>query len=378
MKRKQYIKFGVVVQVVLFLLLGAAVTPASASHLVKHPAEISLNAAIYLPTATLQPLFQQRINQQAPGTTNTIIAGIVNQMPQSNQGWARQMATTLIQPSAVLTGVTPQQDGLATSLRLSLYPGDPKPIDASMLVKFSVLDSSTLLVSATPMAGSPALVNGPLTTFHMPVGKLTAVAPTPSCGDSALSLSAEFPVALDQGQATPPASQTSQGAAGPADALLDIQQGAAAQIPADAANAYVAIPATSLAELGSSMDTLHINKTLSAQNIRLSMQDGNLVVTSDIAPWDSGITLATATTYMQPAAENGKLVMHVVKTSLTVLVFTFPQNSYNQQIEQLINSKLSGMLPGSFSVTDVALGSNEHIPCAAADSLILTGSTNLG
>ncbi len=122
----------------------------------------------------------------------------MSSLPAKDQGWATEMATTLIQPSAALVSLYPQQGGLAMRLRLSLYPGDPQAITSSLLIKFSVLNWSTVQVSATPINGGPSIVNGRLTTFHMPLGSLNSIYATPGCGSSALALNLQFPVALGQ------------------------------------------------------------------------------------------------------------------------------------------------------------------------------------
>src|SRR5207248_3336609 len=113
-----------------------------------------------------------------------------------DQGWAQQMAVTLIQPSATLTGLSIQANGFATSIHVTLYPGDPEPIDSTLLIRMSVLDASTIQVTGIPVNGSPALVNGPLTTFEIPFGQLNSVNTTPGCGDAALGIGSLFPVAL--------------------------------------------------------------------------------------------------------------------------------------------------------------------------------------
>src|SRR6266480_2719523 len=189
------------------LMLSLVVTPVSAtSSRAVHAAQrldnaTSVGASTYITTGTLVPLFQNRIDQHVPGAFNNAINNLVSTLPRQDQGWALQMATTLIQPSATLTGLTTQPGGLVTSLRISLYPGDPQPINSSMLVSFSVLDSSTIQVSAKPINGSPALVNGPLTTFQISLGQLSSISTTPTCGDASLAVSLQFPVALGQSQA---------------------------------------------------------------------------------------------------------------------------------------------------------------------------------
>src|SRR5436853_7120684 len=164
------------VMLLAVLLLGLLVTPAGASSSTKQrPAQrldntTSVNATIYITTGTLEPIFQSRIQHQVPVAVNGAISNIVSKLPQQDHAWATQMANTLIQPSATLTGLTTEQGGLATSLQVTLYPGDPQPINATMLISLRVIDSSTVQVSATPLNGSPALVDGPLTTFQIPIG----------------------------------------------------------------------------------------------------------------------------------------------------------------------------------------------------------------
>ncbi len=362
----------------IMLILGMIVGPVSAAgQQPQHPTRpgsTSLDATVYLTTATLQPLFQDSINQQVPGAVSNAISALVNKLSATNQGWAKQMATTLIQPSATVTGLTPQKNGLATTLRLSLYPGDPNPTNISMLVQFSVLDASTIQVSAQPMNGSPTLVNGPLTTLHVPFGQLKNIVTTPTCGDAALALSLQFPISLNQGTTSTAYSQSS--ITNSAITLADIQENQTTQANSTTTNSYIEIPVSSLANL--SIDSIPINGTFTAQNIQLAVQGHNLAVTSDIVLTGSSIKLATATTIIQPTASNGDLVLHILHTTLTVLIFNFQDDTYNTQIQQLLNSKLGNLLTNKFNVTGVAIGGNTHVPCAANDSLILTGTANLG
>src|SRR2546421_700925 len=140
MTRIRYLQVGWVMLLAV-LLLGLVVTPAGArSKAMQHIAQLvdnttSVNATIYITKGTLEPIFQSRIEQQVPVAVNGAISSIVSKLPQRDQGWARQMASTLIQPSASLTSLTTEQGGLATSLHVTLYPGDPQPIDANILVK---------------------------------------------------------------------------------------------------------------------------------------------------------------------------------------------------------------------------------------------------
>jgi hypothetical protein len=336
----------------------------------------ALNATFYLTTATLQPMFQSRIDQQVPKAMNAAMAGVVNNLPPADRGWASQMADALIQPSATLTALTPQQGGLRANVRLSLYPGDPKPVNAAALVTFSVMNTTTIEVSARPLRGGPALVNGPLTTLRMPLGQLNSIGATPTCGDAALAINLNVPVALGQG-ATAAVAPSSSSLVALAKNDVQQRQPMQAQHSQAATTSYAEIPASSLSSLGRSIGPLSVAKNLSAQNIQIGVQGSQLVITSDIYLGTS-LQLGTATTYVQPSASNGSLIVHVVRTTLTIFsLFTFPYNTYNNQIEQTLNSKLNGALGGKFYATNAAIGPNAHVPCAAGDSLILTGSTSL-
>jgi hypothetical protein len=378
MKYKRRIQSGWVL-VLTTLLLGLLVTPVSAFHrqATPHLAGTSTNAIIYLPTATLAPAFQGRIDQEVPGAVNSAITGIVDSLPVADRGWATVMATMLLQPKATLTHLAPQQGGLATSLLLSLYPGDPQPITASMLIKFSVQDPTSIAVSAQPLAGSPPLVSGQVATFHVPIGQVSSITSTPACGDSALSVNLQVPISLSQAEATP---QVQQGVIASTMSLNSMSQPLTSQkqrATPDSITSYVEIPASSLASMGNSIGSLPISSNMTAENIQIAVQGSDIVITSDIM-LDSSFRIGVATTTIQPAASNGNIVVHVLSTQLTVFgIFTFPYDSYNQQIEQTLNQKLTTALTGQFTVTDAAIGPNSHIPCAASDSLVLTGTTSL-
>jgi hypothetical protein len=384
MKQKRFLKLGWVllltVLVLGLLVSGFLIYPAKASHqqATRHLDTASMSATIYLATATLAPVFQDRIDQEVPGAVNNAIVGIVGSLPAADRGWATEMATALISPSATLTRLVPQQGGLAAGLRLSLYPGDPQPINANMLIKFSVLNSTTVQVRAQPMPGSPALVNGPIATFQIPFGQLNGISATPTCGDAALAMNLQLPVMLSQEEAAP---QVQQRAISDTVSLSSRQQPLISRrqqtIPDSTSSSYVEIPASSLASMGSSIGSLPISNNLTAQNIQITVQDSTLVITSDIM-LDSSFRIGVATTTVQPTAASGDLTVHVLQTELTVFgIFTFPYDTYDQQIEQTLNSKLSTALTGKFTVTNAVIGPNSHIPCAASDSLILTGTTSL-
>ena len=387
MKRIRYMQAGWVMLLAV-LLLGLVVTPAGArSSTMRHTAQplnntTSVNATIYITTGTLEPIFQSRIQQQVPVAVNGAISNIVSKLPQQDHAWATQMANTLIQPSATLTGLTTEQGGLATSLQVTLYPGDPQPINASMLISLSVIGSSTVQVSATPLNGSPALVDGPLTTFQIPIGQLNSINTTPTCGASALAVRLLFPLSLAQGQATTQVQQTALNSFVSRNAARQpLNQRHPGAVPGSSStntNFYVELPASSLASMGDSVGNLPVSNSLTAENIQIGVQGSNLVINSDI--YDSFFgKIGTATTTVAPTASGGNLAVYVLSTTLNIFgIFSFPYNSYNQQIEQTLNSKLNGALRGKFYVTHAAIGPNAQLPCAAGDSLVLTGSASLG
>jgi hypothetical protein len=148
--------------------------------------------------------------------------------------------------------------------------------------------------------------------------------------------------------------------------------------PAADPASYVEIPASSLAQLGSSMGTLPISSSLTAQNIRVGVSGSDLTATSDIYWY--GLDIGTAVSTLAPGAASGNLVVHVLNTNLQILdgLISFPMNSYNQQVEQMLNTKLNSALTGKFTVTQAAIGANPHLSCAGSNSLVLGGTLALG
>ena len=390
MKYARYIQAGWVM-LLATLLLGLVVTPAGAASSTARQITqgsgnaTSVGATIYLTRRTLAPLFQSGIEQQVPGAVSSAINNIVSGLPRQDQGWALQMANTLIQPSATLTGLTTQPGGLVTSLQVSLYPGDPQPINISMLVSLSVLNSSTVQVSARPLNGGPALVSGPLATFQVPIGQLNSINTTPGCGDSALALRLQFPVALGNAQ-TQLQGRVQQNTALSAYTSTSTDNRGQSQsnpgmlrsTPSTNTNAYIELPASSLASMGNSVGDLPITSNMMAKNANIGVQGSNLLISADV--YDSFLgKIGTATTTVAPTAAGGSLAVHVLSTTITFLnIFTFPYDSYNAQIQQTLNSKLNRALAGKFTVTQAAIGPNTHVPCAAGDSLVLTGVASLG
>jgi len=336
-------------------------------------ASTSVNTNVYLTNGLLQSTFQSSLEQQLPQIVSDTINSIVGQLPQQDQGWAAAMANVLLQPSATLVSLTPQSSGLLTTLRLSLYPGDPKPQTLSLLLGFSVANATTLQVTSLPINGKPGFVNGPLTTFSVPIGSLNSVAATPGCGDSEIKVGLKFPVSLGQ------SGQTSQ--AQPATAAAEtvaLTSGLPASVQATpAVSTYIEMPASSLAQLGSSVGTMQVSSSITAKNIRIGVQGSDLTLTSDIY-W-LGLHIGTAVSLVAPGATSGDLVVKVLSTRLQILggLISFPLNSYNTQIEQIMNKEFSGALTGKFTVAQAAIGTNSHLPCAASTSLVLGGVLNL-
>ncbi|EFH87406.1 hypothetical protein [Ktedonobacter racemifer] len=328
---------------------------------------LPLNAHIYLATDALRPVFQERIDAQVPSTVASTLKGITDGMPGDTHDWAAKMAKVLIQPSATLTGLSPQAGGMVTSMRISLYPGDPKPIDANLLVRFTVLNATTIQVSAFPLQGSPTLVSGPLTTLPTPLGQLQNIHTTPGCGANALDVGMQLPINLDAPATTQNAAFTRGQSS--RTTLASWQEPASATA---GTHAYVEIPASSLSTLGPGLGVLSLGNDLFARNIQLSVSGNQLVATSDITLGKS-LKLAQATTTIMPLAQQGKLAIQVQKTTVTIFsIFTFPYDTYNSQIQQELNSKLGSALGGKFTLNTASIGPNSNVPCAAGDSMILS------
>lgn len=385
MRQRRYLQIGWAL-LLTALLLALAVTPAGAKGqaarrqaLKRAGGSTSINATIYVTKDTLVPIFQSNMEAQVPSAFNSAINNMVSKLPPQDQSWALLMANTLLQPSVSLVSLTAQPKGLLATIQLSLYNGDPQPTTASMLISFSVLNSSTVQVTATPVNGSPALVSGPVASFQVPIGQLNSIATTPTCGASTLALHLLFPVSLGstgytmaiQGQKGTPA------LAAPMQPQRMGQREQETKAGSANTNAYVEIPASSLAQMGSSIGSMPFGN-MTAQNIQISVQGQDLVITSDVYLNNSSFQIGTAVTTMAPTASGGNLAVHVLSTTFNLFgIFSINENSYNQQIEQTINSKLNGALAGKFNVTAAGIGPTGQIPCVASDSLLLTGTTSL-
>jgi hypothetical protein len=386
MRSKRFIQVSGAILTVLALcaLLTAPVQAATRATRVGLPAlgragaPTSVNANVYLTGQMLQPMFQTSINQSIPQMVSGALSGMVNQLPKQDQGWAQQMANALLQPSATLISLQPEANGLLTTLKISLYQGDPKPTTTSVLIGFKVTNASTIQVTALPTTNG-GLVSGPLTTLSVPIGHLNAIATTPQCGDADLKINLQFPVTLSTTTPTATTTPTGNSATTKLNSTRQLYTTSNPKLATSTTtNSYIELPASSLVQLGSSMGTMQISSSLTAQNIRVSVQGSNLITTSDIH-WH-GVLVGNAVSTMVPGAANGHLVMHVLKTDLQILggLFSFPMNSYNQQIQQDLNSELSGALNGTFYVNQATIGSVPNLTCAASNSLVLAGAITLG
>lgn len=340
-----------------------------------------LNTIVYLTEETLQPLFQEQINSKVPLAADQSITDMLANVPEQSKGWSSQMANALIQPAATITDMTTQQDGIATTVQVSLYPGDPFPVESRMLITFSKLDDSTIQVSSEPISGA-TLISGPLTTMKVPMGKLQDVYSTPDCGKCALALELQIDVELDDSAPPAASSNSAQLArqsfstgnyADPIEASIYSQLSA----QASTVDVYVEVSQASLDKLASGIDRLPVSQTMKAQNLRIKIQNGQLVLTADLSPWDTGIALASTTTYIKPATTNGIFHFQVERTDISVAFITFDGSSYNQQIETLLNTNLLGALGTDFTVTDGKLNDTTLVPCASQPALILTGKTTI-
>jgi hypothetical protein len=383
-RRQALLRIGWV-SLLLLLLLALTVVPVSANSAAwqrttaqSNPAT-AVAAKVYITLGTLSPLFQSSINHQLPTAVNNAITSIVGTLPAKDRGWAQQMATTLFQPSATLTGLTRQSNGLLATLQINLYQGDPHPINASVLTSFSVASATSVLVTAHPVNGSPTLVNGPISTFQMLFGQVSNIQTSTSCGDAALNVGMQFPITLAQGQANAQA-QTSGLNAPVSQLSLQRPRNLLSKNSAAATdtNSYVEIPASSIAAIGNAIGSFPVNSSETAKNIQVSVQGSDIVVSSDIYDSFWG-HIGSAVTLITPTTANGNIAVKVVSTTFKLFGFiSIPYNSYNQQIQATLNQKLEGALAGKFYATSAQIGSNAQIPCVAGNSLLLTGTVSLG
>jgi hypothetical protein len=378
-KRLRQAVWGCVVVLGLCVMLG---TPLYASALVttsqrvpqRSLAATSVDANVYLTNDMLLPMFQQSLAEELPVVLNSTITDIVSDMPAEDQEWASEMATALLQPSATLLSVQPQGQGLLATIKISLYEDDPKPQTVTALIGFSKADASTIQITGLPIDGKPGLLDGPLSTMKLTLGSLNSVNTTPQCGDSALKVGVKFPLATPSANTQAPQVQPVKPQQ--ATTLLSANVPASSQA-APNITSYIEMPEAALKQAGSSVDSMPVSDTLTAKKIVLSVDGANLILTSDIY-W--GILLVgNAVSTVVPGAANGKLAMHVTKTDFKMLagLISFPMNSYNQQIETMLNEQFNSALAGNFTVNQAAIGPNAALPCAARTSLVLGGELKI-
>ncbi len=402
MKRILYRQGHWVLPLLLLLLLCLIAAPARAANQTRQQQRVtntSLNANIYLPTEGLKSVFQDKINQQIGNLSNDMTSKMLGNLPSADRGWAKDIAGALIQPSATLQQLTPQKDGLAATVNLSLFTGDPKPINTTMLITFSVRDASTIQVSAQPVSGSSSTPNGPLTTFPIPIGTLNSVNTTPNCSTTALDANIQLPVTIDtsltsnqsqDNSSSPPDPSSPSGpqlphlphpALSASQTQTDMQHLQFAYTTqhqaANTLNVYAELPNSSLSTLGSAIGSMPIDNMWTAQNLRIKTQDNGLMVIADVSLRSTGLVVGTATSHLQPGTENGKLVMHITSTIVNVGIFSFPTSMYNQRITNMLNSNLSNAFAGNFTANSVGVGGGTALPCAGSDSLIIQGLANM-
>lgn len=346
MKRKKMIQIGgtlllVVVPLVAFIRPFNASRSALAS--AHRQAADAASVNVYLSTTVLQQQFQDTINQELPTQFNQALNTQISQMPASNRPLASQIANDLLQPSATLTQLTPQQDGVAATMSLSLFPGDPAPSDLSMLVTFDVQDAATVGVKAQGLNGQPSPVSGNLPSFPVVLGQLQGVAPMPACGDAALKLQ----VVPNQGQQTP------------------------APAPGQGFPIFIEVPASFISAQGSTTPPMQLAPGLTAQNIQVSTQTNNLIATSDI--FLGNVKVGSTTTTVQLSVANGLVAANSAQTQANVAGLSIPLNTFNQLIEQQVASQFNNML-GGVNVTNEAFGPTDAFPCVANGNLLIAGT----
>ncbi|GER88006.1 hypothetical protein KDW_21680 [Dictyobacter vulcani] len=384
MKRRttRAIQIGWVLLLALLVIGMAAPVNAAPTKDQQSLAGKMLDTKVYLTQDVLRQRFQESINQQVPKITADTVNTIVHNSPGGDQDWINKIANTLISPAVTLTDLKPQANGFNAGMTLTLYPGDPQPTTSHMLVTFSILNDTTIQVNGAALPGSTPLMTGPLTTLQVPIGKLTSVQSITNCGSANLEMGLQIPM---------DAANKSQGSVSGNDpiamasftqpvtsARMHLQS--SASIAAQAVPLYVEVPFASLATIAAGITELPINNNMTAKNIKLSAQNGKLIVTADIISLVFGtpmLKLGTATTTISPQATGGKLRLHVDQTRLNILIFTFNADNYNQQIEQALNSQIGNAINNGLTIDSARMGPDTKIPCAAADSLLLTGSATI-
>src|SRR5437667_7419486 len=117
MKYLRFLRVGWILALAVLVLGVTIMTPALASNsTAQHTTQTqtaeqanssSLNAIVYLTTGSLASTFQNRIDQQIPNAVNAAIANTVSTLHANDQGWATELATTLINPPAAPVNYIP-------------------------------------------------------------------------------------------------------------------------------------------------------------------------------------------------------------------------------------------------------------------------------
>lgn len=356
MKQKKIIQLGRSLLVTLLLLTTLTVpvhASSSKQYIVRSPQDDPTAVNVYLPISALQQQFQQSINQTLPDQFNQALVQQTKSLPPDTRSLVSQLVGELLQPSATLSQLTPRQNGLVASIKISLFPHDPHPSGFSMLLVFNKINSASAVVNVTAVPGQPAPpATGNLSTFKVSLGQLNRISPTPGCGEAALKMNISTP----QGQQPPPKNTSGQG------------QGQGAGFPL-----FIEVPAAAFQAGAAAAGTMDIGAGFSAQNILVSLQRDGMLVSTQIA--FSGIELGSTMTSMQLSAANGKLVSTVTNTQVNFAGFSFPVDAFNQDIQQMVNQELSGMIGNMLNVTSVHFGPTAAIPCAVPGNMLLGGTS---
>ncbi len=351
MKQKKVIQSGSVFLCTLWLLTFLSLPVRAASPYHSSAGSQQANAMgvnVYISTAVLQKQFQDAISQSLPAQFNQRLLQQTSQLPASSHALVTQLAGELVQPSATLTQLVPQQKGLAATINISLFPHDPHPMHFSMLVTFNKKDATTVQVGAQALPGQPAPpATGNLGTSKVPLSQLNSVNITPRCG-----------VAAERFNGIPPSGAAPQSS--PSQGKIPI---------------FIEIPSAviSAGARSSNPGTMRIGPSLTVQNIQVTTQANGLMATTQI--FLGPLQVAATRTLIQLSAANGKLIAKVTDTQLSVGLLSFPVQDFNQLIQQMVNLQLNAQVGNSLYVTRVAFGPTNKIPCAARGSLLLEGTT---
>lgn len=350
MKQRKIIRLASMFLVPLLLLVAFTLPVHAASSkraIVRHPNDDANTVNVYLPIGAMQQQFQQGISQTLPDQFNQSLEQQTKSLPSDIRPLVTQLVGELLQPSATLSQLTPQQEGLVASIKISLFPHDPHPSGFSMLLVFNKINSTSAEVDVKAVPGQPAPpAMGNLDTFNVSLGQLNSIGPTPGCGVSALKMNITTP----QGQQ----STSSQGGGGPGGFPL-----------------FIEVPAAAFQQGAAAAGDMQLAAGFSVQNIQISLQGNGMLVTTQIA--FAGLGVGSTTTAIQLSAANGKLVGTVTSTQVNVVGLSFPLDNFDQDIQQMINQELGTMMGNMLYVTSVNFGPTAAIPCSKPGNMLLGG-----